>query len=112
MKMVSMKLKPRKKEDQDKVEAYCDEQDKYPWGLRLNLCNEQLDALGMKDLPKVGSNLTITCAVDVVEARASERQGGEEQRSVELQVTAIGLDEGKKVDTDKVESNLYGKKES
>ena len=67
----------------------------YPWGLCLNLESDELDKLGLTNLPKVGTEMPITATVKVtrVSQSASENGGKEadEHRSVSLQITAIAI---------------------
>lgn len=107
MKMTSMKMEPKKG---DKAEAACcsmEQEEKYPWGLRLNLGDEELKKLGIKELPKVGQSLTLTATVKVVGVRSNESQEGE-NRNVELQITDCALDLGKGMNMEKKASSLYG----
>jgi len=107
MKMVSMKMTPKKGDKDSEVMPVGGGEDKYPWGLRLNLGDEELKKLGMKELPKVGQVLTMQCQVKVVGVRASETQQGED-RNLELQVTDCGVDMGGGMDMEKKASSLYG----
>lgn len=66
--------------------------DKYPWGLRIDLNTEALKKLGVKTLPKSGTKMVVTAEVDVVGSRYSERQNGDEDRSLELQITSMALE--------------------
>jgi hypothetical protein len=69
----------------------------YPWGLRLNLSNEALEKLGFKNLPEVGTKMTLVANVEVCSVSAHESKGGDKHRSMDLQITDMGLavDEGK-----------------
>ena len=74
-------------------EAVCsceNDQPKYPWGLRVNLESEQLQALGMTALPAVGSTMNCACQCKVVSVSQCEEQDGTESR-VELQIVAMGM---------------------
>jgi len=104
-----MKLAPKKDEKTTDCCApgCCDDQEKYPWGLRLNLGDEELQKLGITDLPKVGTVIAMQCQVKVTGVRSNESQDGE-NRNLELQVTDCGMDMGKGVDMEKKASNLYG----
>lgn len=99
MNMVSMALEPEKKEEGKSDSCCCSapcccEEDKprFPWGLQLELKNEQLKALGMVDLPKVGTSLTIQAVVKVTRCGEEECQGEEPERSVSLQITDLGFE--------------------
>lgn len=113
MKLVSMKLKKTEKGDAKACCCDCsvpgcsceDEKDRYPWGLRVSLENEQLDALKLL-LPKVGDTFPISAIVKVVGTRSCETEGGE-MRSLELQITDLGIEEKGGVDMAKTADKLY-----
>jgi hypothetical protein len=67
----------------------------YPYGTCLQLEGDELDKIGMKELPKVGTQIPMTILVTVtrVSQSASEREGGEadESRSVSLQITDLAI---------------------
>lgn len=63
----------------------------YPWGLCLHLCSEELEKLGIKELPAIGQSVQIAGAAVVV----ALRQDGD-VRSMELQITDLGVDAGRK----------------
>jgi len=109
MKMVSMKMAPKKGDKGDEVKCCgMDQEEKYPWGLRINLGDEELKKLGIKELPKVGQELPFTATVKVVGVRSNESQDGE-NRNVELQITECALEMGKEgMDLEKKATSLYG----
>ena len=89
MPMTDMARSP-KELDTSKDEVMMDE-DKYPYGLKIHLHDEELDKLGISELPNVGEKIKLE-AVVVVES-VSERQelGDENDRDVRLQITEMGL---------------------
>lgn len=71
----------------------------YPWGLCVNMDGDELDKLGLKDLPEVGTEFMLMAKVKVtsVNQSASEsKKKGEydESRRITLQITDLAL-EGK-----------------
>jgi hypothetical protein len=89
-------LKITKKEAKAKSESMVigtSDQERYPYGLRLDLNNETLEKLGMKKLPSVGTVLMFEAKAKVVGSRQSATEGSE-NRSVELQITHIDLEDG------------------
>lgn len=93
MKMVSMK---RSAQDQrgDKmagapIEATAPD---YPYGLCIHLDKDELDKLGIKDLPKIGTEMMIHAMVKVTRVSQSAAEHSEEYTSVDLQITDIGLE--------------------
>ena len=66
-----------------------------PYGLRLNLGQEQLAALGYSELPEAGTTVRIE-AVGVVTRASSEdpdADGDVDYLCVEIQITEMGLEE-------------------
>lgn len=101
-----MKLPP------PKPEAKCDPctemvpREEYPWGLRLHLQNESLDALGITEMPETDVVVTITAKAKVVGVSSSASSNSKKYRSVDLQITdmALGAEKPKKSS----ESVFYG----
>lgn len=94
--MAMKDLKITKKEAKVKSESMVigsSDQERYPYGLRLDLNNDTLEKLGMQALPAVGTVLMFEAKAKVVGSRQSATEGSE-NRSVELQITHIDLEEG------------------
>ncbi|BCS54780.1 capsid staple protein [Geobacter sp. SVR] len=117
MKMTSMVMKAEKEGKSDccccSGPCGCEEgKPRYPWGLQLTLQNEQLQALGLPDMQKVGDTMTIQAIVKVTGCSENEREGADPERSVSLQITDLGLEvpEQKKSPIDKAATAaaLYG----
>lgn len=90
--LVSMKLKPREKEATDRIyPSMSSTEPEYPWGLQITLEEEQLKALGITALPKVGATVTITARAEICRTAEYDSQGDGEQRSIGLQITEIAL---------------------
>jgi hypothetical protein len=80
----------RPKEDNKPMEmGEMPEGEKYPYGLRICLNQEELDKLGIPGLPDVGEKLCIEADVTVVAIRSNETQGGGKESTVDLQITAL-----------------------
>ena len=64
----------------------------YPYGLTLNLGKDELEKLGIDDLPAVGDEkyFYVACKVTRVHALASENY---ESIGVEMQITKMALEE-------------------
>jgi len=92
MKMTSMELPEGQGKAADMPAEM--ESPRYPWGLQLHLENEQIKALGIESLPKVGQSLTIVATVKVTRCGEEEMEGKEVRRSMALQVTEMGLETG------------------
>lgn len=95
-KMVSMKrsAKDKRKDAGECAPIDCIAAD-YPYGLVVNLDTDELDKLGLKELPAVGTELPITVKVKVtrVEQSASEgpRDEANERRTMSLQITDMAI---------------------
>ena len=95
MSLVSMKRKPEKKDD-DKDGACCPsgdyERPDYPWGTRLTLEGEQLEALGLANaMPAVGTRMDMVAIVEVIGSHSESVDGGNPQRRLELQITEMAV---------------------
>lgn len=83
MKIVNLK---REKPDMRDCEP-CD----YSWGLRINLCHEDLEKLGIDKLPAPGDVMTIAGATVVIAVRDDEGR-----KHMELQITDLGVGKSKR----------------
>ena len=96
-KMVSMK---RSKEDKraDKLEHAPMEamEPDYPWGLCIHMEGDEMEKLDINTMPKVGDEmvLVVRCKVTRTAMNASEYTAGDETKSIDLQITEIGWEEG------------------
>lgn len=64
----------------------------YPWGLQIRLDNDSLKKLGISDLPKVGKKMMLVARVEVSSASQHTMKGGNDNMSVELQITDMCLE--------------------
>lgn len=91
-KLVSMKRTPEDKRkgmgEPCAIEATAPD---YPWGLCIHLDGDELDKLGIKQLPAVGTEIPVTVKVKVTRVSQSAVEGSDEQRSVDLQITDMGI---------------------
>jgi len=98
MKMVSMKCDDAKEEMSEPAQQV------YPYGLTINLDQESFEKLGIKELPSVGSKMTIECMVEVCSVSQYESKESE-NKSLSLQITDMAVAGKKSNPADK----LYGK---
>jgi len=91
MKLVSMEMSDEERKEES-GEVVPHNENKYPWGLTLNLNDEVIEKLGFSGLPKVGSKLYIEgeCCVTGVSAR--EVAGSESEASVTLQIEKLACE--------------------
>lgn len=102
MAMIDMKQKPEREEAPGEIEA---EQPQYPYGLSLSLEKEQLEKLGITELPKVGDKMMVHANAIVKTVSAYDTQSGSDQR-VELQITEMEVSPGEAKDPAEI---MYGK---
>lgn len=91
--MVDMKSKAEREEMPGAVEA---DEPQYPYGLCLHLGMDELEKLGMKQLPEVGATMMISAKAFVKSTSAYETQGDGKSMSVDLQITDMELGAEKK----------------
>jgi hypothetical protein len=70
----------------------CDTSDAYPYGLEVRLEEESLDKLGIEEMPKAGTKMTLTAEVEVSGSSSSARMGENPRRSLTLQITKMALE--------------------
>lgn len=108
MNLVDMKIPPG-----SDMMAQPEQPSPYPYGLRLCLNDDVLDKLGIEKLPELGAEITIQAKVVVVSrnesADAGDPDGDNDYKSMDLQITALGL--GLPESDDKKAAKLYPKKE-
>ncbi len=102
MAMIDMKQKPEREEAPGAIEA---EQPQYPYGLSLSLEKEQLEKLGITELPKVGAKMMVHANAVVKTVSEYNTQSGQDQR-VELQIIEMELAAGEAKDPAEI---MYGK---
>lgn len=86
--MVNMKQDPKDTEEKGTMLTPAEpEEAAYPYGLMLCLESEQLDKLGITELPAVGAKMRISAMAEVVGIGQNQEMGGEVCRNVRLQIT-------------------------
>ena len=86
--MASMKLTPNEKKD-DLAEWKPPD---YPYGLELNLSEDELAKLNISDLPAVGVEVTISGKGEITRASMTQRNDGEDSKSLSIQITDLSVD--------------------
>lgn len=94
--MKDMARAKEKKKNQTMLCCPAEEEDdtpKYPYGLRISMCDESLKKLGINELPALGAKFTLraVCEVDST-SQYQEKDGAD--RTLGLQITAMELDSG------------------
>jgi len=109
MKLVNMeRTEAEKQAAEERWDAETERGPDYPYGLCLNLGSDEMEKLGIKDLPAVGAEMNLTAVVKVSSVSSYDSEGGNGSKSVSLQITQMGLDDGK---GESAAQKLYGKKE-
>lgn len=93
MKLASMKRAPQ---EQRSDPACCPGEQgmpDYPYGARINLSDPELQSLGMAKLPAAGDVLNIA-GIGTVMGIREEQVDGKLHRSLEIQITDLGLSSG------------------
>lgn len=99
MKLKSMKISAEElKKRSEPAETVLSDRPVYPYGLAVRLDEDALEKLGLSELPKVDGELMLVARVKVVGVSSNEHtsegsKGKHKHRSVELQITDMGLDD-------------------
>ncbi|RPI84291.1 MAG: hypothetical protein EHM41_13785 [Chloroflexi bacterium] len=94
MDMVDMKMPVKTTEEMEKTCAPClaGSSERWPYGLVLRFEKEQIDKLPSLTNYEVGDKVMVTAEATVTAIRISERQDGESDHSVELQIKKIACE--------------------
>lgn len=96
MKLVDMKLPKLSKEELKKKNSICCEnEDKYPWGLRMDFDEAVIEKIPALYDHEVGESLTITVQATVISKRMTENSDKTKRKRLEVQITAMGTDSKK-----------------
>lgn len=95
LKLVSMKRSAKDKRE-DKLQTSPAEAmaPDFPWGLCIHLDKDEIEKLGIKDLPEIGAEVQIQAKAKVTRVSQSASdgyRGGEDQLSIDLQITDIAI---------------------
>lgn len=77
-----------------------DSQPEVPYGMHVTLHHEELKKLGMKHLPKAGDKLHMRAHVHVARVSESHESGGEKNRTVEMHIHKMALEQPKKSESE------------
>lgn len=80
-----------KREAKEQTEPMTSDAPKYPWGLCVVINSEALEKLGIDALPAVDTEVTIVAKAQVSRISDSQTQGGESNRSMDLQITDMQI---------------------
>ncbi len=66
----------------------------YPYGLCLSIDTDELDKLGITELPEVGDEFQIRAVGKVTRVSASASEGSDEQRGISFQIMKMEIGGG------------------
>jgi hypothetical protein len=105
MPMADMKMSKSETISYSEVEDKEDDGPQYPYGLCIHLEKDQLEKLGIKDLPEVGAKMMLHANAYVKTVSQYNTQEVTDQR-VELQITELEVRAGEAKDAATI---MYGK---
>lgn len=70
--------------------------EEYPHGTRLRLGDEELDKLGIDEMPGVGDGMHVHGHGNVTSVSEDHSEGGKKRRSVEIQMKHLALQPGER----------------
>lgn len=83
----------------------------YPYGLSLCLGKDELEKLGITDLPDVGDEMHIYAVAKVTNVHQSASESGDDSRGITLQICQMGTMEADDADEDDSPAGkLYSKR--
>lgn len=82
MTMVNMKMSSEESKEYATMDT-----PRYPYGLCLDLDDGSMEKLGIKDLPAVGTEMTIMAKVVVKSVSSNQYEGGDAESRMSLQIT-------------------------
>ena len=103
-----MKSMESKDNDKSQPSMACEpcEGPRYPYGLRICLNQESIEALGISKMPQVGDVMNVMATAKVVSVSQSEMESGKMYGSIDLQIVEMGVEKkGKEKTADS--SKLY-----
>jgi hypothetical protein len=93
MKMVSLELPEKSKEEMAECCESLGDGDKYPWGMQLSFEKEQLALLPELSEVTVGDKVMIMCEACVTEVSLRESTRGDKHHSVRVQVEQVAVEQ-------------------
>jgi hypothetical protein len=105
MAMADMKMSKSETIAYSEVAEKESDEPQYPYGLCIHLEQDQLDKLGIKELPEVGAKMMLHANAYVKTVSEYSTQSGQDRR-VELQITQLEISEGEAKDAAQI---MYGK---
>lgn len=101
-----------KEEKKEMSVGYDGQPNKYPWGLNIRLEKKELDKLGIKALPEVGSEMHFMAVAKVTSVNQSASEDRDDERCVGLQITYMQLTMQESAAEERAEGKETAAKES
>lgn len=93
MKMTDMRLPKKPKKETMMDSPAMNEREEYPYGLRLDLNEDQIKKLGkLFDSSDASSEGVLHAHYKVITKRSEDRAGGKSERRLELQITSMACE--------------------
>ena len=92
--LASMKRTVKEESKPSMVAPASPDMDEYPYGLKIRLEDDELEKLGIKELPEIGKNMKVTADAKVDSISSNESKGSGPKRCLELQITGMSVGEG------------------
>jgi hypothetical protein len=96
MKLVSMKRPKQSKTAMKSEMSVGYEQEKYPYGLKINLEDKEVDKLPSVKKLTVGDKVMVHGQGHIVSVRKDENQSGNDHHRIEIQIEDIAVEPTKK----------------
>lgn len=103
--MIDMKMSASEMESKTMLGGPEEPDEQYSYGLQIRLEDSQLEKLGIKEMPKAGSYLTIRAIACVCSTTVSESDDSGEHKCLTLQIEQMEVSKDQESDAAK---KLYG----
>ena len=108
--MVDLALTKEESDEASPVPATASDRPMYPWGLRINLCQDELEKLGLSDDDiKPGDMIHFHSMATVVSVSTNQTQDGDDHCSVALQITHMNAVENESDEDEEAEKEMNSK---
>lgn len=96
-KLVNMQLPKRKKSSDCEVACESPDEPRFPFGLQIDLGNDELDKLGI-ELPEAGTEFTVIGVGPVTNVRQTDNKRGKDRSlTIQLQKLKVGPADDRKI---------------
>lgn len=90
--LIDLKLPKKSKKEKELAEIpIAVEEDRYPWGTRLEFEDQLVEKIKILKSVKAGDMVNIQAKAKVIGLRINDREKSGEKRNVELQIQKIGI---------------------